>query len=596
MKIVNLTQGTPEWLAHRAQHDNASDAPAMLGCSPHKSRDELVRELATGLRKEFDANTQRRMADGHRTEALFRPKAETIVGEDLYPVVGVSGRYSASFDGLTLMHDAAFEHKALNDRLRKAFAAMQALPEREQASALPLDYRAQMEHQCMVAGCERVLFAASSWEGDRCTEWHQVWYYPDAELRALLIAGWEKLRADVAAYVPTEAPQPAQAAPMETLPAVSVRLDGALQVAGNLPSFAEALRAFVAKIPARPANDDEFATVDAACKALKKAEEALDAAESGALASITDVEAMRRMVAECRKLARDTRLASEKLVERRKQEIKEGAIVAARAEFDRTVAEVNATIAPMGVAAQAPDFAGAIKGLRSIASMQEALDRALLAGRVAVEQAGRSIRANLEAFKAATGDNPALQALFADLHQLVHKPAADFAQLVEARIATHRANEAAREARRQAEEAERIAAAERRAREEEQQRIAAQQAAEAAARAADAALEAVKAQRDQAPVVAPVQTLPLAAVASAPRIAPAADEPATLNLGEICGRFDTNGGIKVTRAFLSMLGVEPLRIERGISYYTESQFRELCGLLAAHVASMATLYGAEVVA
>ena len=34
MKTIKLIQGTPEWNAHRAQHWNASDAPAMMGVSP----------------------------------------------------------------------------------------------------------------------------------------------------------------------------------------------------------------------------------------------------------------------------------------------------------------------------------------------------------------------------------------------------------------------------------------------------------------------------------------------------------------------------------------------------------------------------------
>lgn len=35
--------------AHRAQHHNASEAPAMMGCSPYKTRAQLVREMATGI-------------------------------------------------------------------------------------------------------------------------------------------------------------------------------------------------------------------------------------------------------------------------------------------------------------------------------------------------------------------------------------------------------------------------------------------------------------------------------------------------------------------------------------------------------------------
>ena len=42
MQIVQLTQGSPEWHAHRAKHFNASDAAAMLGISPYMSRDELL--------------------------------------------------------------------------------------------------------------------------------------------------------------------------------------------------------------------------------------------------------------------------------------------------------------------------------------------------------------------------------------------------------------------------------------------------------------------------------------------------------------------------------------------------------------------------
>ncbi|MDS9991008.1 YqaJ viral recombinase family protein, partial [Xylella fastidiosa] len=42
MNIIELTQGTPQWHTHRAKYLNASDAPAMMGCSPYKSRAELI--------------------------------------------------------------------------------------------------------------------------------------------------------------------------------------------------------------------------------------------------------------------------------------------------------------------------------------------------------------------------------------------------------------------------------------------------------------------------------------------------------------------------------------------------------------------------
>ena len=75
MQIVNLIQGSQEWHAHRAQHFNASDAPAMMACSSYKTRAELIKELATGIGQEVDAATQRRFDAGHQFEALARPLA-----------------------------------------------------------------------------------------------------------------------------------------------------------------------------------------------------------------------------------------------------------------------------------------------------------------------------------------------------------------------------------------------------------------------------------------------------------------------------------------------------------------------------------------
>ena len=52
MKTLNLIQGDANWHAHRATSKNASDAPAMLGCSEYKTRSELLHEAFTGIRPE----------------------------------------------------------------------------------------------------------------------------------------------------------------------------------------------------------------------------------------------------------------------------------------------------------------------------------------------------------------------------------------------------------------------------------------------------------------------------------------------------------------------------------------------------------------
>ena len=110
MQVVNLVQGSPEWHAHRRNHFNASDAPAMLGVSKYTTRDQLLHQYATGLTKEVDANTQNLFDKGHKFEALARPLAENIIGEELSPMVAHEGKLSASFDGITFVGDVIFEH------------------------------------------------------------------------------------------------------------------------------------------------------------------------------------------------------------------------------------------------------------------------------------------------------------------------------------------------------------------------------------------------------------------------------------------------------------------------------------------------------
>ena len=72
--------------------------------------------------------------------------------------------------------------------------------------------------------------------------------------------------------------------------------------------------------------------------------------------------------------------------------------------------------------------------------------------------------------------------------------------------------------------------------------------------------------------------------------APRADEPATLNLGAICGRL----GFTVSAQFLAdVLHVQPARTDKASKLYTERQFAVICGQLVSHVSAMAELYAGE---
>lgn len=498
-QTVSLVQGTPEWHAHRAKHCNASDAPVMMACSPNEHRRELVARLATGVQKEFSRYVQERILDkGHDFERLCRPRAEAILGEDLYPVTGHNGKFSASYDGLTLMEDRGWEHKRLNAALREA------MHEGCTGEALPLCYQVQMEHQLMVnPSMEKVLFHASEWtDDDEFIEERYCWYYPNLELRAKIIAGWEQLEKDVAAYDPAAVrPAPAVAAPIESLPAVVVQVNGALTVGGNLDAFGDALRQFIARIPAKPSTDQEFADAEAATKALKKAEEALATAEDGALAQISDVEVMRRTVADLKNLARTTRLATEKLVAAEKEARRTGIVTTAQTQLDQHIQALNQRLGANWLPRLVGGFGEVIKGKKSLANMEDAVAVALTNAKHDANMTAQRLEANRKHLVQADGD---WIALFADFATVGTKAEEDFQALAVLRIGNHKQAEAQRlEAQREQirkEEAarlEREAAAKAKAEAEQAERV--RQAAEAQAAAqAKAVIDAAAATQKEA--------------------------------------------------------------------------------------------------
>jgi putative phage-type endonuclease len=548
MKIENLVQGTPEWRAYRAAHFNASDAPCMMGCSPYKTRSQLLHVMHTGVAPDVDAATQRRFDAGHRFEALARPLAEQIIGDSLYPITGSNGKLSASFDGLTLEGSIALEHKTLNDELRAVFADIETIaPEHREASAgkaLPLYYRVQMEQQVAVSGCERVLFMASKWADDgTLLESHHCWYMPDPKLRGEILAAWTQFEMDLAAYVPPAVVKPVAAVPQERLPAPSVQLSGSLAVVSNLEPFGVALRAFVARIPKQPSTDEEFATTEVACKRLKDVEERLAAAEDTALASMTDVEAMRRIVADLRELARTTRLASEKLVKQRKEQIREAEVARGVKALQAHRAALNERLGEPLMPVLESNFGGVIKGLKTLDSVRDAIDTELARCKIAANEVADRIAVNMRAL-VAVGD----AASFPDAATLVLKAPDDLSAIIAQRVA---------------ETQRRIVAERERIRAEEQAK------AEAAARTA------------AAPPPAPTVAVARPAVATQRQ---AANEPPTLTLGTICDRL----GFTVSAAFLAdTLGLPPAATDKAAKLYRESDWPRICAALVLHIQGIA---------
>ena len=304
MRIHNVIQGSADWHALRADPRvcTASEAPAMMGESKYKTRTDLLREKSTGVRPEVDSGTQARFDAGHRAEAAFRPHADALVGDELYPVTGTEDidgmTFLASFDGLTMAGDILFEHKLWSADLASMIGRGELGP----------NWTWQLEHQLLVSGADRALFVTSDGTTDQC---RHMWYTSIPARRAALIAGWRQFLADLDVYVHEEQAPVVVASPIMDLPAVNVNIEGALQVLSNLPEFGGRLRAFIDGLNPAPESDQDFADAENEVKVLKRAEDELQAAEDRAPAQISVVDEMRKMKAMLHKLARDTRLGRE---------------------------------------------------------------------------------------------------------------------------------------------------------------------------------------------------------------------------------------------------------------------------------------------
>ena len=426
MQIHNLVQGSPEWKAYRDTKHNASDAPAMIGCSPYKTRSELLEEYATGVAREIDAATQKRFDDGHKYEELARPLAEKIIGKALYPVVGSDGKYSASFDGLTMAEDTGFEHKSLNEELRAA------MPETgfNEGVTLPKAYRVQMEQQCMVSGASRILFMASKWIGDQLEEERHCWYTPDLGLRAEIIAGWEQFELDVQAYKPAIAEPTAIGRAPETLPALRIEVTG-MVTASNLDQFKAHALAVFQGINRELKTDQDFANAEQTVKWCGDVEDRLKAAKQHALSQTESIDTVFRMIDEVAAEARATRLELEKLVDARKKVIREEIRMSGVNGLAQHVADLNTRIGRPYMPAIPADFAGVMKSKRTISSLRDAVDTELARAKIEANKIAERIEANMATLREFAAD---YKHLFADTPQIVLKPADDFTTLVKLRI------------------------------------------------------------------------------------------------------------------------------------------------------------------
>lgn len=426
MIIQDLTSNTDEWLRHRRLHMNASEAPMMMSASKNVTRNELLHMKATGLDRDFSDWFQKNILDnGHVVEAAARPIAEKIVGEDLFPVSATDdeGWLAASFDGQTMLETINWECKQWNKE-KAADVEAGKVPE--------CDFW-QLVHQQAVNPGSETLYMVTDGTEENCVH---LWFKAsDADIKRLK-AGWQQFEKDLAEYVPAEqeAPKPEGKTP-DALPSLVVRASGMVE-SSNLKEFEEAARTTLATIKTELKTDQDFADAEKNVKFCKDVESRLDSTKENVLGQMQTVDEVVRAIDSIREETRDIRLKLEKAVKTEKEARKTEIVMNAKRDFEAFVRGLD--VSQYLLSLPVPDFAGAIKGKRTISTMKSACDDLMAHSKIEVNEIANTVRGNLKQIDEHAAD---FRFLFNDLNMIVTKPADDFAAIVKSRIADYQAEQ-----------------------------------------------------------------------------------------------------------------------------------------------------------
>ena len=146
--VVNLQQGTPEWLDWRGNGIGASDAPAIMGENPWKTSTHLLAEKL-GTAEKFSGNAA--MARGTALEPEARSRYESISRVRVLPACLQSNSHEwqrASVDGLAVDGNSVVEIKCGESVYKKTASSRQ----------VPRYYVGQLQHILAVTELPQIDF------------------------------------------------------------------------------------------------------------------------------------------------------------------------------------------------------------------------------------------------------------------------------------------------------------------------------------------------------------------------------------------------------------------------------------------------------
>lgn len=430
MQIHQVEQGSPEWHALRDDdYFTASNAPAMMGASPYKSRPALMAEMKGAAKEPISERQQALFDDGHAAEASARDHLEMETMRDWPALVGtieIDGlRLLASFDGLILGY-RAWEHKLWN----------KTLVENVRNNVLEPKHYWQLEHQALVAGVDEILFTTS--DGTTVNRASMV-YESQPERRQAIIDGWKQFAIDLEGFEIEAKQEVIPAQKVEALPAVNYKMDGAM-ITSNIKDVLVAIQDRAARESNRVLESDtDFASKDEFNKSVKALRASLKEkveAVQGEFATYAD---FATTAAEIDKVLQKMQSHGEKQVDKakadKKAKIKRDGIDAVTAHIQAC----NARMAPVlihEITDAAADFDAVMKNKRTIESLETEVNQEVARVKIAMTKATDLVEANLIIMRDLAKDH---EFLFNDFRTIVNQASESFTAVVKTRIAEHEA-------------------------------------------------------------------------------------------------------------------------------------------------------------
>lgn len=436
MKILDLVQGSDEWLKARLQYLCASEAPAMMGCSKFMSRNQLL-DLKKGWQNNPDSSFKQKLFQkGHESEAAARDILEVETCGNYPPFVGlrvVDGlELLASFDGIEDGEpgNQSWEHKEWN----------QVLSANVRNGVLEDLHFWQLEHQCIVNGCDTVLFCCS--DGGSVNKATMIFNSTEARRRNL-IAGWKQFVIDLETHEIKAKQEAVVANESEAFPLVAYQVEGSA-ISSNLANILKIVKARAeVEMNRTLETDQDFADKENFNKSVKAARAQLKERTDAALGEFVSLSEYKTVAEQLDSVLQKMQADGEKQVKDEKAKRKGFIVSDAEWQMSEYCTACNEKIKPLALAnicsLGSYDFGGAMKGLRSIEKMKSAVDTLVANGKIEIDQVMARIVPN-QIYMREHGSE--FKFLFADVVQIINQDTEPFQAIVKSRIADHEEAEA----------------------------------------------------------------------------------------------------------------------------------------------------------